>query len=47
MPIVLAKVGVIKIIKRLESKINLNNSTSGDTMPTILAKVGVKGKNKK
>jgi hypothetical protein len=47
MPTFLAKVGVIKIIKRLESKKNLNNGTSGGTMPTVLAKVGVKGKNKK
>jgi hypothetical protein len=29
MPTVLAKVGVIKELKLLESKINLNNGTSG------------------
>jgi hypothetical protein len=44
LPTVLAKVGVIKELKRLENKNNLNNGTSGDTMPTVLAKVGVKGK---
>ena len=44
MPTVLVKVGVIKELKRLENKNNLNNGTSGDTMPTVLAKVGVKGK---
>jgi hypothetical protein len=38
MPTVLAKVGVIKRIKRLESK---NNGTSGGTMPTVLAKLGI------
>jgi hypothetical protein len=47
MPTVLAKVGVIKRIKRLESKNNLNNGTSGGTMPTVLAKVGVKGNARK
>jgi hypothetical protein len=41
MPTVLAKVDVIKIIKILESKINLNNGTSGGTMPTVLAKLGI------
>jgi hypothetical protein len=40
-PIVLAKVGVIKRIKRLESKSNLNNGTSGGTMPIVLAKLGI------
>jgi hypothetical protein len=41
MPTVLAKVGVIKRIRILESKNNLNNGTSGgSTMPTILAKLG-------
>jgi hypothetical protein len=43
MPTVLAKVGVIKELKKilLESKNNLNNGTSGGKMPTVLAKVGV------
>jgi hypothetical protein len=41
MPTVLAKVGVIKRIKRLESKSKLNNGTSGGTMPTVLAKLGI------
>jgi hypothetical protein len=41
MPTLLAKVGVIKRIKRPESKSNLNNGTSGGTMPIVLAKLGI------
>jgi hypothetical protein len=39
-PTVLAKVGVIKELKLLESKNNLKSGTSGGTMPTVLAKLG-------